>query len=457
MVTRDEIELTEEELRLTRERGRHVTWLISFAGMAALAFFAIPVAALGGRLVSGPWQWPATGLLAAVVGLPVIFLSNIVAWKQSNETAAVMDSLRTDLKEALRVAEEQAGRRESEAKQQEFESRLANALEMADGEPEVIEVVERAISSTLPGSPVELLLADNSHAHLTRMAVSSVVDGAPMCGVDSPDRCPAARRAQVQRFEDSEALDACPKLRGRAGGRCSAVCVPVSIMGRTVGVVHATGEPHVRLGEVSVQDLGTLAKLAGARIGMLRMVADTQLQAATDSLTGLLNRRSLENKFRLVRDETTTVSAVMADLDHFKQLNDTFGHDTGDRTLRLFAQTLSSSMRAVDLVCRQGGEEFAVLMPGCSAADAAIALEHVRLAVAAAADRAGLPPVTASFGIVEAETTEDLAEILARADAALFQAKRDGRDRVVVHDDAGRAVETDAELLAVLQPRTRTV
>ena len=202
---------------------------------------------------------------------------------------------------------------------------------MAEGEPEVIDVIERSLESVVPDSPAELLLADNSHAHLLRMASASPTGDPPACDVDSPDRCPAARRAQVQHFSDSDDLDACPKLRNRAQGRLSAICVPVSIMGRTVGVIHATGEPQEDLAEHSVEDLETLAKLAGARIGLLRVMAETQLQAATDSLTGLLNRRTFEEKVSAIRREVDVMAVAMVDLDHFKTLNDTYGHETGDR------------------------------------------------------------------------------------------------------------------------------
>jgi diguanylate cyclase (GGDEF)-like protein len=273
------------------------------------------------------------------------------------------------------------------------------------------------------------------------MAVSSPTGEAPMCGVDSPDHCPAARRAQIQRFADSEALDACPKLRGRTAGSCSAVCVPVSIMGRTVGVVHATGERDAEFDEAAIHDLATLANLAGARIGLLRMVADTQLQAATDSLTGLLNRRTLENRVRQLRADDISFSVVMADLDHFKALNDTYGHETGDRALRLFAQTLKSGLRASDLVCRYGGEEFAVVMPECKAADAHAAMDLYRTKLNNVTRAAGLPSYTASFGVVEARDSEDLAAAIARADGALFQAKSDGRNLIVVHDTAGNMIE----------------
>ena len=117
------------------------------------------------------------------------------------------------------------------------------------------------------------------------------------CGVDSPDRCPAARRAQVQQFANSDDLDACPKLRGRPAGAVSAVCVPVSIMGRTVGVIHATGEPDVCVRRTTgCRTWPPWPSWPGASIGLLRVMDETQLQAATDSLTGLLNRRSFEQQ-----------------------------------------------------------------------------------------------------------------------------------------------------------------
>ena len=213
---------------------------------------------------------------------------------------------------------------------------------MANGEPEVLDVIERSLASVISDSPAELLLADNSHAHLLRMASVSPTGEPPACGVDSPDRCPAARRAQVQRFSDSDDLDACPKLRNRPQGRLSALCVPVSIMGRTVGVIYTTGAPQHDVEEDAVEDLETLAKLAGARIGLLRVMAETQLQAATDSLTGLLNRRTFEDKVAAHRREVDDMAVAMVDLDHFKTLNDTYGHETGDRALILFAEGVRS-------------------------------------------------------------------------------------------------------------------
>jgi diguanylate cyclase (GGDEF)-like protein len=203
-------------------------------------------------------------------------------------------------------------------------------------------------------------------------------------------------------------------------------------MSRTVGVMHATHAPDAPFPDAELFDLETLAKLGGARIGMLRLMSETQLQAATDGLTGLLNRRSFEEKVAALRARGTSLSLVMADLDHFKTLNDTHGHPAGDRALVLFAQMLRSSFRTEDVIGRHGGEEFIIALPACSAANAQRSLDALRSRLDAAITVAGLPRYTASFGVVEATQEEDLPTLIGRADACLFTAKRDGRDRVVV-------------------------
>ena len=192
-------------------------------------------------------------------------------------------------------------------------------------------------------------------------------------------------------FPDSDDLDACPKLRSRPQGRLSALCVPVSIMGRTVGVIHATAEPQAAVEDDRVDDLATLAKLAGARIGLLHVMAETQLQASTDTLTGLLNRRAFSEQVGGVPPHLHPIAVAMADLDHFKALNDTYGHETGDRALRLFARVLRDSLRSSDIISRYGGEEFAIAFPDCSAIEATRALNTARAQLDAAITVGGLP------------------------------------------------------------------
>jgi len=418
--------VTEDDWSAARSRNRRAAYLSCVIGVIVGPLVGLLAVYLAALFATGAARYIVMGLWMAVLVAPMAIVLSFRSVKEQEKSDGVIATL--------------AGQFEAQARGQKFESRLANALDMAEGEPEVVQVIERSFSAIVPDAPIELLLADNSHAHLLRMASASPTGSPPACGVDSPDHCPAARRAQVQRFSDSDELDACPKLRGRPEGAMSAMCVPVSIMGRSVGVIHVTGEQHTSFSENTEQDLATLAKLSGARIGLLRVMAETQLQATTDSLTGLLNRRSFEHRVATLRREESDVTIAMADLDHFKLLNDTYGHGTGDRALRLFAQVLGESLRTEDVVCRHGGEEFAIAVPGCSIEKAREIFDAARTRLEAAIAVAGLPKFTVSFGVVGSDPHDDLPTLISRADAALFQAKREGRDRVVVFDTLGHEV-----------------
>jgi diguanylate cyclase (GGDEF)-like protein len=454
VVFEDGIEMSQNALPITvsdwmaaQARTKRFLWVLTLGTSAVALGVCMVVVFVVDAVATGAVRWALTAGLLVLLTLPLAIGSTLATRKQQAKTDGLVGRLTQQLAEAIEVAGEQTRRQEAQALRQEnlalrqeFESRLANAMDMAGGEPEVIDVIERAFAVTLPGSPVELLLADNSHAHLTRMASTSPNGSAPGCSVDSPDHCPAARRAQVQQFAHSDDIDSCPKLRGRIDGPVSSVCVPVSIMGRSVGVIHATAEPNAKVDGDAVRDLGTLAKLAGARIGLLLVMVETQLQASTDSLTGLLNRRSFEQQVAKARRDPLLLTLAVGDLDHFKSLNDTYGHETGDRALRLFAQVLTGSVRQQDFVCRHGGEEFVLALAGCDTETARVILNALRGRLDAAITVAGLPKFTVSFGVVEALDQEDLPTLINRADGALFQAKRDGRDRVVVQDAFGDVV-----------------
>jgi diguanylate cyclase (GGDEF)-like protein len=135
----------------------------------------------------------------------------------------------------------------------------------------------------------------------------------------------------------------------------------------------------------------------------------------------------------LVRDAVPYVVAC-GDLDHFKQLNDTFGHDVGDRALRLFATVLRDSIRPNDLACRYGGEEFVVVIPDCSVDEAVSVVERVRTSLADGLSTGRLPSFTVSFGVASSRNAESFERVVSIADSALLQAKASGRDRVTVAD-----------------------
>jgi len=322
------------------------------------------------------------------------------------------------------------GRLRAEADRDAFGTQLVEALEMADTEEEVYRVLARAmkvISAELPG---ELLLADSSRAHLER-ATQHPQAGAPGCDVQSPFSCMAVRRGYPVLFPDSEALNACSRLRGRPCGAISAVCVPVSFMGRALGVLHTAGPAGKPPTTRQVAQLTTLGIQAGARIGTVRAFNSTQLKATTDSLTGLSNRRAAEERVRQLNSEGKSFALVLADLDHFKRLNDSRGHEAGDQALRLFAETLRLSLRDGDLGARWGGEEFALLLSQASASQAQEMVDRVRAKLAENLLAGSIPAFTASFGISDTTMSPRFEELLRMADEALYRAKESGRDRAI--------------------------
>ncbi|TMK69542.1 MAG: diguanylate cyclase [Actinobacteria bacterium] len=196
-------------------------------------------------------------------------------------------------------------------------------------------------------------------------------------------------------------------------------------------------------------DRMTAASLAAQAVVALenaRLHRIVERQARVDGLTGLANRRHCEDQLatELARVERFggPLALVLADLDNFKDVNDRFGHGTGDVVLREFAQTLEAGIRDVDLAGRWGGEEFVLILPGTDLSGAARVAERIR---AGRADRVVLTAegepirVTASFGVAVFPDAATAEELLAAADGALYQAKRGGKNRVAAaHETVAR-------------------
>ena len=319
----------------------------------------------------------------------------------------------------------------ADAARQEFVSQVSRAMDMAGTEAMAYSAATRALTLGLPRLSAELLMADSSDAHLKRSAETGPDGAGPGCTVASPRDCPAIRRAQTLLFASASRIDTCPYLIDRSGGDLAAGCIPVSVAGRAIGVLHATAPVEQPPDAQEVYRLETLATHVGTRIGMLRVMEATHLQAATDPLTGLLNRRSFENRVHDLLRHDTPMAIAMADLDHFKQLNDTHGHSAGDRAIRLFARTMRSALRNNDLICRYGGEEFVIALPDLGIEKATRALYRVQENLALALSSGTVPPFTASFGVVTSYPGANLEELVRTADGALFRAKRAGRNRIV--------------------------
>ena len=183
----------------------------------------------------------------------------------------------------------------------------------------------------------------------------------------------------------------------------------------------------------------TIAKQIALTVSNIDLREALQDQAIRDPLTGLYNRRYmqefLDREIRRARRQERSLAVMMIDIDHFKRYNDSFGHSAGDDVLRLVGETLSDAVRAEDLACRYGGEEFTVILVECSLAQAVLRAQEIcRWLRQMHADRPGELPrgVSASIGVAGfPESTDNIDLLVKVADQALYQAKHDGRDRVV--------------------------
>jgi len=229
---------------------------------------------------------------------------------------------------------------------------------------------------------------------------------------------------------------------GKPGEGADKIEVPLSAGEVTFGSLLLFGDDFEDEDRMTAVSLASHAVVALENARLHRIV---ERQALVDGLTGLANRRQCEDTLasELARLERFggPLAVVVTDLDWFKDVNDRYGHPSGDAVLREFAQLLQESVRDVDLAGRWGGEEFMLILPGTDLAGGAQVAERVRIALAGrivlSADGSPIP-VTASFGVAATPPASTAAELFSAADAALYEAKRNGKNRV----------ETDAEPVA---------
>ena len=219
----------------------------------------------------------------------------------------------------------------------------------------------------------------------------------------------------------------------------SLLAAPMVLDGHVAGVLVA-GSPSTQLLDADDESVVSLVALVGG--GALRAAeryGSTLELTLRDPLTGLGNRRRLDRDLGSHRS-TGPTAALMVDIDHFKQFNDRHGHARGDDVLRAVGHAIASSIRQGDIAYRFGGEEFSVLLPGADEPTAMLIAERVREAVAAIVLPSDVDPVTVSVGVAVDPTPHPmpsgpLQDLVEAADAALYVAKRAGRDRVRLHGD----------------------
>ncbi len=320
--------------------------------------------------------------------------------------------------------------RQREAQQAEF----TDTLQATASEDEAHELVQRHLERSLPGSTVVVLQRNNSENRL-EAATALVPDCALAVRLPGaePRACLALRLGRIHREEPARAALLSCALCAEPGVRST--CEPLLVGGQVIGsvlVVHqnalaAEDEARIR----------TSVAQAAPVLGNLRNLALAEFRANSDSLTGLPNKRATEDTLKRMvaqaQRSITPMTAAMLDLDHFKQVNDRFGHAKGDEVLAAVGAALRSCLRASDFAGRFGGEELLVLLPDTTAGDAVALADRIRATVAAITVLGVDCAITVSIGVADLiQHSGDAAGLLRQADRALYTAKAMGRNRVVV-------------------------
>ena len=227
----------------------------------------------------------------------------------------------------------------------------------------------------------------------------------------------------------------------------SIACIPMLVYSDVIGVINVTNKlDETGFTDEDVELLKAVADQAAIAINKAQLWE----MAVTDSLTGLYVRRyfivKLQEELHRAERYSKGFSIVMADLDRFKHVNDSFGHTAGDRALKLVAKFLQKNIRDVDVIARYGGEEFVFLLPEADKEEAYTVSERLRSKLAEVRFDE-LPPITVSLGIASyPEDSDDIDQLIKKADAALYSAKQSGRNKVAVYEDEMELIEADEPL-----------
>jgi two-component system, cell cycle response regulator len=326
---------------------------------------------------------------------------------------------------------------------------VADELRLREAAGRRMGVIEGVNSREL-GTNARILIVEDDNRRAARLKRTLEVEQRPMLMQDSNSLGPMGQTtvelmiisASAQNFDG---LRLAAHVRSQEGTRN----IPILAICESEDKARALKALEVGVNDFIYRPIDDEELLARTRtlvkrkrhLDQLRTTVDSSMElAVTDQLTGLHNRRYMESQLKSHLQRASRggppVSVLIADIDHFKRVNDLFGHDAGDDVIREFAARLASNFRPRDLSCRFGGEEFVVIMPETAASDAIAIAERLRVSIEESPFVIGLArdrlDVTCSVGVAVAAMHEQDGELLLkRADEALYEAKRSGRNKVV--------------------------
>ncbi|WP_434136958.1 diguanylate cyclase (plasmid) [Pseudomonas luteola] len=319
-------------------------------------------------------------------------------------------------------------------------SDYAGFLQSCETTEEALEVTHQLISRLIPGSSGQIYLMKSSKNYLELAQQWGEVAGSAQPIMYPPD-CWCLRRGKHHFSEASRHTPNCKHIPVTPAEGESWLCLELASQGVQLGVVVLGGERDI------LHERCTIAEAAVEQLGLslsgLQLRATLKYQSTRDDLTGLYNRRYLDESFKQLHARSLRhnkpYSILMIDIDHFKRFNDTYGHAGGDVVLGEVGKLLSG-LRGEDIACRYGGEELAVALPETDTERAVQVAERIRSEVQQISIQFNgkpLPSITVSIGVATFPADgKDSEDIRLKADLALYRAKREGRNKVVPFDAA---------------------
>jgi diguanylate cyclase (GGDEF)-like protein len=322
---------------------------------------------------------------------------------------------------------------------------LGELLSASQTSAEVASVISRVVPSLFAGDAGAVYELGEGSVGVE--AVAAWGDPPPARRTFSPTECWALRLERVHVMDGSASELRCPHID--EANPEGAVCAPLAAEGVSLGVLHVQlrqivpGRQRATVLAERARLIRSLAEQLELALANFRLRETLREQSARDQLTGLFNRRymeeSLDRELLRASRQGYSLGLLMMDLDHFKDLNDGFGHAAGDLLLRAVGDFLGASVRGDDVACRFGGEEFVAILPRASVENTRRRAEALRVGMRdLRLEPSGplLPSVTVSIGVACSSDHGDTSEqLIHAADMALYRAKAGGRDQVVVAND----------------------
>jgi diguanylate cyclase (GGDEF)-like protein len=357
----------------------------------------------------------------------------------------------------LTASHQEVGRLLADARRQTAEitqiSELGSLLQACTSREEVFRLIPERLRRLFPGASGCVALLSSNKNRVQSVAKWGIC---PADQIFAPDDCWALRRGCIHTHSGRRSDPRCSHLLGEG----ASVCIPLIANGSALGTLsvqdddppHPVPDPEVDSNAFARRRhlAATVAEHVALAIANLGLRESLRLQAVRDPLTGLYNRRYmqefLERELHSARRKHRPLAVMMLDLDHFKRYNDNFGHSAGDQALAAVGEMLLRAVRAEDIACRYGGEEFTLILPECSLVQATVRAEEIRKRLKEYGTQPGYQAsdLTFSIGVAAFDETTDRVDLLLKfADDALYEAKRAGRDRVVAASPVSALAEVN--------------